>query len=303
MREKNKRKIILYAANENKCHQKAVIVLQRNISSICKQHVSRRFIELDAVYRKKKIKVPSNTLFVIILSKSLLKCLQRSEDLTVKKTSEIIFVNLLENCEINPKMSLSKIMRHQDNITMFHLPKDTVMFYHFISTRLRQTKNKRDPHIAEKGPKSEETLSQLNRSRQIINHSAPRFVPEKPRPSAPSNQSFDSISQVIAINKRRKYRCTKRMLGFQLTSNGSEHIVLPGHFTYTKDDTAPGYSYEGLMFSSADETDCDVKQRLWHDTSPKYNTRSADPRRFSQLSDNGLMSDEMEAVSIGGKSV
>lgn len=145
MREKNKRKIILYAANENKCHQKAVIVLQRNISSICKQHVSRRFIELDAVYRKKKIKVPSNTLFVIILSKSLLKCLQRSEDLTVKKTSEIIFVNLLENCEINPKMSLSKIMRHQDNITMFHLPKDTVMFYHFISTRLRQTKNKRDP--------------------------------------------------------------------------------------------------------------------------------------------------------------
>lgn len=280
-----------------------MIVLQRNISSICKQHVSCRFIELDAVYKKKNFKVPSNTLLVIILSKSLLKCLQRSEDLNLKKTSEIIFVDLLDNCEIIAKMSLSKIMPHQDNITMFHLPKDTAMFYHFIFTRLCQTKNKQNPHIAEKAPNSEETLSQLNRSLQIIDHSVPRLAPEKPRPRALSNHTFDSISQVIAINKRRKYRCTRRMLGFQLTSNGSEHIVLPGHFTYTNEDTATGCGYEGFVVSSADETDSDVEQRLWHDTSLKHNTRTADPRKFSLLSDNGLMSEEMEAVSIGGKSV
>lgn len=271
------------------------MVLQRNISRTCKQQVSCRFIEPDAVYKKEIFKVPSNTLLVIILSKSMLKCLQRSEDLAVKKTSEIIFVNLLEKCKMIAKMPWSKIMPHQDNITMFHLPKDTAMFYHFIFTRLRKMKNKENPHIAEKAPNSDKTLSQLHRSLQIIDHSASRLVPEKPRPRALSNQSFDSISQVIAINKRRKYRCTRRMLGFQLTSNGSEHIVLPGHFTYTNEDTATG--------CSADETESDVEQRLWHDTSPKYNTRSADPRKFSLLSDNGLMSDEMEAVSIGGKSV
>lgn len=293
----------MYATNENKCHQKAVIVLQRNISSTCKQQVSCRFIEPDAVYKKEIFKVPSNTLLVIILSKSMLKCLQRSEDLAVKKTSEIIFVNLLEKCKMIAKMPWSKIMPHQDNITMFHLPKDTAMFYQFIFTRLRKMKNKENPHIAEKAPNSDKTLSQLHRSLRIIDHSASRLVPEKPRPRALSNQSFDSISQVIAINKRRKYRCTRRMLGFQLTSNGSEHIVLPGHFTYTNEDTATGCDYEGFMVSSADETESDVEQRLWHDTSPKYNTRSADPRKFSLLSDNGLMSDEMEAVSIGGKSV
>ncbi|XP_065933072.1 uncharacterized protein [Magallana gigas] len=215
----------------------------------------------------------------------------------------IFFKTVSEKCKMIAKMPWSKIMPHQDNITMFHLPKDTAMFYHFIFTRLRKMKNKEIPHIAEKAPNSDKTLSQLHRSLQIIDHSASRLVPEKPRPRALSNQSFDSISQVIAINKRRKYRCTRRMLGFQLTSNGSEHIVLPGHFTYTNEDTATGCDYEGLMVSSADETESDVEQRLWHDTSPKYNTRSADPRKFSLLSDNGLMSDEMEAVSIGGKSV
>ncbi|XP_061165003.1 uncharacterized protein LOC133173956 [Saccostrea echinata] len=295
--DSNYKNVLLYAAKENKYHVNAVINLQNYISNVFKRHVNYTFINRQDMNCQQKFSFPGGTLNVIILSKSLTWCLQYIKNLPLKQRRKLIFVTMAVDCDKN--------FTYPANITIFHLHKDIGTFHSFLSNLFLQNQTKQDFTIAENRRRLKAALTDLNKFLRNNSHTSGTFQTKALLTKRPDS-SFDSISKILTIYRKRKTFCNKRMFGFQMTSNGSEHIVLPGEFTFTDDvDTASTQEELRSCLDLKEDRSEEKKHKidLKEGMAPMYLTNTMDEHRSPLLSGWEQRSGDIEAISLGGKSV
>jgi hypothetical protein len=273
----------LFAAREDKRHVNAVVKLQKYISSICKRRVTYTFIKQEDTEHRKKFKTERGALVVVILSPSLAYCLQQIELWLAQKNnrSTLIYVTMAEDCVMGAPQPTKA--------TLFHLHRDIGMFHNFLSDFFHQNHSKQDQKITRKKLSLKVALNELQKYQS--NHNDSKWY-EKSLLKTTLDRPFENTLPMVAGKQKRKY------------FGSSDSTALPTYFEFTGGNTFTGYEQRvHSCFSYTEEEDERGNKIQSKEGMASCQTQSMVGQRSPLLSAWEPISEEIEAISLGGKSV
>ncbi|XP_048775824.2 uncharacterized protein LOC125680367 isoform X2 [Ostrea edulis] len=276
----NCKDVMLFAARENKCHVNAVIKLQKYLSSVCKRRVTYTFIEQGDREQQETFAPEREALIVIILSKSLAWWLQCTEHWEEQRSNTLIYVIMAEDC--------GKHISNPINVTLFHLHRDIGMFHNFLSELFPHNYTKQDKTIIGKLQSLKFAVAELQKYQN--NHYDSEMYREKSLLKNTLDRSFENILQMVAINKKRKY------------FGNSESTALPNHFEFTSGNTNDHEKRVHSHFTWNGDKGKGSTLQCKEGVAP-CQTQSMVGQKSPLLSAWEPISEEIEAISLGGKSV